>query len=115
MTVNPDLLFVITSNGLGDGEPDLGEKLMGSFLAVLLESGHAPAKMLFLNSGVFLTTQGSPHLELLHRFVAAGTEIGSCGTCLDYYGRRERLAVGTVGNMRDTVEAMVDFKIVRTV
>jgi hypothetical protein len=92
-----------------------GDQLMGSFLAVLLESGHAPAKMLFLNSDVFLTTQGSPHLELLRRFVEAGTEIRSCGTCLDYYGRRERLAVGTVGNMRDTVEAMVAFKIVRTV
>ncbi len=88
---------------------------MGSFLAVLLESGHAPAKVLFLNSGVFLTTQGSPHLELLGRFVATGTEIASCGTCLDYCGRREKLAVGIVGNMRDTVEATVSFKIVRTV
>jgi hypothetical protein len=88
---------------------------MASFLAVLLESGRAPTKMLFLNSGVFLTTRGSAHLELLGRFVACGTEIASCGTCLDYYGRREDLAVGTVGNMRDTVEAMLSFKIVRTI
>jgi hypothetical protein len=28
MTVNPDLLFVITSNGLGDGEPDLVEAMV---------------------------------------------------------------------------------------
>jgi hypothetical protein len=88
---------------------------MGSFLAVLRESERVPAKMLFLNSGVFLTTEGSPHLEILRRISEAGTEIASCGTCLDYYERKEKLPVGRVGNMSDTVESMLDFNVVRTV
>lgn len=114
MTPDPDLLFVITSHGLGDGEPDLGEKLMNSFLKVLGDSERLPAKMLFLNSGIFLTTEGSPHLEILMRFAETGVEIASCGTCLDYFGRREKLAVGAVGDMKDTVESMLSFKVVRT-
>lgn len=30
----------------------------------------------------------------------------TCGTCLDYYGLKEKLAVGTVTNMYSIVETM---------
>ncbi len=109
MTVDKDLLLILKSNGIGDGEPDLGEALMGSFLCMLLESGRLPARILCLNSGIFLATEGSPAKEQLDRFAENGTEVSSCGTCLDYYGRREKLIVGTVGNMRDTVQAMLTY------
>jgi len=114
MPLNHDFLLVIDSAGLGDGEPDLGEKLMKAFLNMLLESGELPAKIVFMNSGVFLTTEGSPVLELLARYAEAGTALLSCGTCLDYYGRKEKLRVGAPTNMRDTVQALLQFgKIVK--
>jgi len=109
MPLNKDLLLVIESAGLGDGEPDLGEKLMKAFLNVLLESGELPARIIFMNSGVFLSTEGSPVLETLNRYRDQGTEILSCGTCLDYYGRKERLRVGAPTNMRDTVQSLLTF------
>ena len=31
-------------------------------------------------------------------------EITTCGTCLDFYGLKDKLAVGTVSNMYDIVE-----------
>jgi len=37
---------------------------------------------------------------------AQGVEIVSCGTCLDFYGVKEKLAVGSVTNMYDIVERM---------
>ena len=114
MVIDRDLLLILTSNVIGDGEPDLGETLMGSFLSMLLESDRIPAKIICLNSGVFLTTEGSPVRDLLDRFSAAGAEVSSCGTCLDYYGRREQLVVGVAGNMRDTVQAMLTFERVVT-
>ncbi len=110
MAVNSDLLLVLESSGLGDGEPDLGEKLIKAFLKVLLESGDLPAKIICLNSGIFLTTAGSTVLDILKGFSKQGTEILSCGTCLDYYGRQERLEVGQVTNMKDTVIALLTFK-----
>ncbi len=110
MTPNKDLLLVIDSCGLGDGEPDLGEKLMKAFLSVLLESGDLPARILCMNSGVFLTTEGSPVLDIMKRYEEQGTDIISCGTCLDYYGRSDKLGVGRPTNMRETVHALLSFK-----
>ena len=83
---------------------------MLSALTQFLELGEIPARILCLSSGVFLTTnESSAALELLRRFEASGTEIFSCGTCLDYYGRKDQLQIGSVGNMADTVRAMLDF------
>jgi len=113
MSVDSKLLLIIKSNGIGEGEPDLGERLMGSFLKMLLEGERLPARMIFMNAGVFLTTEGSPHLETLARLEEAGTDIASCGTCLDYYGRREHLAVGRPGDMRETVRSMLEHDTVR--
>ena len=37
---------------------------------------------------------------------AQGVEILTCGTCLDYYGIKDKLAVGTVSNMYTIVEKL---------
>ena len=37
---------------------------------------------------------------------AQGVEIMTCGTCLNYYGLTDKLAVGSVTNMYDIVETM---------
>ena len=109
MALNRDLLLVVDSSGLGDGEPDLGARLMKAFLNVLLESGDLPARIICMNSGIFLATEGSPVLDTLKGYEEQGTEILSCGTCLDYYGRSDKLAVGEPTNMRATVEALLRF------
>ena len=114
MSVNKDLLLILKSSGLGDGEPDLGLKLMGSFLEMLLESNSIPAKIICINSGIFLATTGSPVESQMTRLVEAGSEILSCGTCLDYYNRKEMLLVGSATNMRDTIKAMMEYKKVLT-
>jgi peroxiredoxin family protein len=45
-------------------------------------------------------------LEELSQLAAEGVEIFSCGTCLDYYNLKDKLRVGQVTNMYDTVETM---------
>jgi selenium metabolism protein YedF len=110
MAVDSSLLLLIKSSMLGDGEPDLGEKLLRAFLAQLLESGSVPARIICMNSGIFLTTEGSSLHELLAQFEAQGSEILSCGTCLEYYKRADRLVVGKPTNMRDTVQALLNFQ-----
>lgn len=109
MGVNKDLLLMLTSSGLGEGEPDLGEKLLGAFLNVLFENGDIPARIICMNSGIFLTTEGSYAEETLRKFEQAGSEILSCGTCLDYYNRKDKLIIGQASNMKETVNAMLAF------
>ena len=65
-----------------------------------------PKTMLFYNGGATLTTEGSDSLEDLKSLEAQGVEIMTCGTCLDYYGLKDKLAVGTVTNMYSIVETM---------
>lgn len=107
MPIDTELTILVRSNHLADGEPDLGERLTRAFLAQLLERGQLPARLLLMGTGVFLSTEGSPVLEELRRLEAAGTRVSSCGTCLDYYQRREKLAVGSAGNMKETVAALL--------
>jgi len=107
MEVEKDLLLIIKSTGLGEGEPDMGEKLMGAFLGTLLESERIPDQIIFMNAGAFLTTEGSAHIGLLKEFEHNGARISTCGTCLDYYGRKDKLLAGSAGTMKETVAAML--------
>lgn len=86
-------VYLVTSSTLGQGSEELGKILMRSFIFSLKESEVLPAKMMFLNSGVFLTTEGSSVLDELKQLVEMGTEIFSCGTCLDYYQLKDKLQV----------------------
>jgi selenium metabolism protein YedF len=109
MAVNNSTLLLLKSSMLGEGEPDLGEKLLRAFLSQLLESGSIPARIICMNSGIFLTTEGSSMLDLMTQFSSQGSEILSCGTCLEYYKRKDRLVVGKPTNMRDSVRALLEF------
>jgi selenium metabolism protein YedF len=109
------LLLLITSSGVGEGEVDLGGKLMASFLKMIAEADRRPDRIVFINAGVFLTTADSPLQDTLTQIEKQGTEILSCGTCLDYYGRKEKLVIGSPTNMKDIVSDMIEFKKVITV
>jgi len=110
MKVSEDLLLVLKTSGIGDVEPDLGEKLMNSFLNALLETGSLPAKIICMGTGIFLTTEGSAVGEILDTFIRSGTEILSCGTCLEYYGKSDELIIGKSTNMNETVSAMLSYE-----
>ncbi len=97
--------FLILADGLGP-EPELSRVLMRSFLGTVAQTDPKPARILFLNRGVHLTTEGSPVLDVIREIAEAGVEILSCGTCLEYFGKRGALRVGQVANMYDTVETL---------
>lgn len=97
----------IRSPVLGDGDDTLGRILMKGFLKTLRSADPLPAKLLFINAGIHLTTTGSEELPTLHELADLGVEIISCGTCLDFYGKLDQLQVGIVGNMFDIVDSLV--------
>ena len=110
MPIDRDLLLVIKSSSLGEGPPDLGERLMENFLKMLMESGRLPARIICMNSGIFLTTAGSPVIALIKKYEENGTEILSCTTCLEYFKRTDKLLVGKPTTMKDSVAAMLAFR-----
>lgn len=99
-------VVVITRDTVGDGNRELGGVLMKSFLFTLQQSEPLPAALVFMNGGVLLTLDDSPVREHLTALAAAGVPLLVCGTCLDYYDVKERLAVGGISNMYSIVETM---------
>jgi len=114
MTIDKNLLVVFTGSEIGQGAADLGEKLTGLMLGRFAAENTRPAKMIFLNSAVFLTTEGTAHADVLRTLEEGGTEIVSCITCLTYHDRMEKVVVGTRGDMKGTVEDLLGFSKVVT-
>ncbi|MDF2568799.1 MAG: selenium metabolism protein YedF [Sporomusa sp.] len=105
-------VYLITQNTLGHGSDELGAVLMKSLMTTLLESKPQPAALLFINSAVKLTVQGSPVLEQLKTLAQRGVSLLSCGTCLDYYQLKAELAVGEITNMYTILETISSSKTV---
>ena len=99
-------VVVVSSDRMGIGNDELGKVLMKGFIFAVTQLDTLPKTMLFYNGGATLTTEGSDSLEDLKSLEAQGVEIMTCGTCLDYYGLKEKLAVGSVTNMYSIVETM---------
>jgi selenium metabolism protein YedF len=100
-------ILLVTSDRLGDGPEELGRLLMKNFIITLLESAELPDRMLFVNRGVLLATEGSELLEALDKLGNRGVEILSCGVCLDFFGKRGLLRAGLVTNMFSIVETLM--------
>ncbi len=103
---NREIAVLIKSNRFGVGENELGDALMKSFLYALSELESGISHLIFMNSGVYLTTEGSPVLDHLQALSGKGVRILSCGTCLDYYGLKDKLQVGEITNMYAAVEIL---------
>lgn len=97
-------IVVISSTQMGSGNEELGAALLKSFVYALSQLKTLPDSIIFYNSGVRNAIQGSPLLEDLRNLEQQGVTILSCGTCLNYYGLTEQLAVGSVTNMYDIAE-----------
>lgn len=99
-------VVVISSNQMGEGEEKLGKLLLKGFIYALTSQEKLPKTILFYNSGAFLTCEDSESIEDLKSLEAQGVEILTCGTCLDFYGLKEKLKVGGVTNMYVIAEKM---------
>lgn len=99
-------VVLVGKDKMGEGNDQLGEALIKGYFYTLTEMEPFPRAIMFLNSGIRLTIEDSAVLEHLRTLEMQGVEILSCGTCLDYYNVKDKLAVGGVTNMYTIVELM---------
>ena len=98
--------FWFLSETVGDGDEDLGRILMRNLIYSLARAEERPSRLMFMNGAVRLTCRDSASLDDLRMLAEAGAVIKSCGTCLDYLGLSDTLAVGEVGDMKGSVGAL---------
>jgi len=97
----------ITSDRIGHGDDELGRVLMKNFLYTLARNSAPPTAVMLMNGAVRLACQGSASLDDLTLLAEKGVPVKACGTCLDYLGLKDSLAVGEVGTMPDSVAALI--------
>lgn len=96
-----ETVVVIDSDKMGDGDEEFSKTLLKGFIYALSSQDIPPAKIIFYNTGVKMTTKGSESIEDLKVLTNAGAKIYSCGACLNNYGLTEKLLIGEVTNMYD--------------
>lgn len=101
-----NVVVVISSSQMGSGNGELGTALMKGFIYALGQQETLPKTILFYNGGASIPCEGSVSLEDLKSMEAQGVEILTCGTCLNFYGLTDKLAVGGVTNMYVIAEKM---------
>ncbi|UMZ74898.1 sulfurtransferase-like selenium metabolism protein YedF [Natranaerofaba carboxydovora] len=108
-------ILLITSDSFGRGDENLGRKLMESYFYTLTEGDSLPSNIIFINAGVKLVIGGSDVLDNLRQLEERGVKISACGTCLDYYELKDKVAVGEVGNMYKTRDLLAEANKVITI
>jgi selenium metabolism protein YedF len=101
------LVVLLASDTIGHPDDSLGQILIRAFLHTLKDVEPRPDTIICMNGGVRLAAEGSPALDDLRELVEGGTELFLCGTCLDYYGLKDKVGAGTVSNMYSIAEALM--------
>lgn len=104
MVQEQNTVGVISADHMGEGDNELGRTLLKGFIFALVTQEERPRTILFYNGGARLTCEGSDSLEDLRTLAEQGVELLTCGTCLNFYGLTDKLAVGGVTNMYEIVE-----------
>jgi selenium metabolism protein YedF len=85
---------------------ELGKVLTNGFLNAALALPHERMAVVLISNGVRLATEGSYALEVLKKGVERGTRVLLCGTCLDFFKIRNKVAVGTISNALEILECL---------
>lgn len=104
--VEENIVISFSKDFMGNGSEELGRKLVNGFIYTSTEYEKLPKTLVFFNSGVKLTTEGSECIDDLKKLEEKGVKIISCGTCLDFYGVKEKLLVGEISNMYNIYETV---------
>jgi selenium metabolism protein YedF len=99
-------VVVLNHHGMGSGSEDLGKILLQACVNTLKEVPPLPSAILCYNAGVFAAIEGAPTVPALAELEKQGVSLLVCGTCVDYYELKGKIAVGTISNMYDILRQL---------
>lgn len=101
-----EIVVLIGQNTMGSGSEELGKILIKGFIYSLSELPAPPSSVIFLNSGAYLTSSDANTVDDLKSLEQKGSEILTCGTCVNFYELQGKLAVGTITDMFGITERL---------
>ena len=100
------IMVLVSGVHMGHGDDGLGDMLMFNFIKTLKEIGPDLWRVVFVNSGVGFTAEGSEAVPILQALSDNGVQILACGACLAYFHLLDKVRVGEVTNMLEVVTGM---------
>ena len=97
---------IIKSDVMGLDPPELGAKMLGSYLRKLCVADPKPSSLVFYGTGVKLLAEGSCVLDALEILRDAGVDLVACGTCVGFFEIRDQLKLGRVSDMAELVSLL---------
>lgn len=101
-------VIAISSERMGTGDDELGTRLMISFFRTLVLLEPAPSSVVLYNAGVKLAMERSPVHEHIKELIEKGTGIYLCTTCINHFGIKDRLPVGSFSDMYQILNILKD-------
>ncbi len=101
-------VVAVTSEKMGSGDDELGAKLMVTFFRTLVMVEPPPTSVVFYNSGVKLAMDDLPLLDYIKELMAKGTSVYLCTTCINHFGIKARLPVGSFSDMYQILNLLND-------
>ena len=108
MSVSNEVLIVLNSSRLGQGNPRLGESLMTSFLESVLTGQARPVAILLYNSAVVLATDQSPVCPVLKKCADPGIDILVNQESLEFYSLDKSVCAGHPASMDEMTQRMMN-------
>lgn len=105
-----DVAVVICQSTLGGRDDELGEVLIKGFLSTLADRAVAPRTVALMNEAVKLTLPGHSASDSLKQLEDRGVNLLVCGTCTNHFGITDQVRAGTVSNMFEITEALLEAK-----
>jgi len=94
-----DYVVAVRSCQMGEGDEELGRLLIRGYFNALKGMDNLPTHILMYNGGINLALKDTDTAIALGELEDKGVTIIVCGTCVDYYKVKEKVAVGRISNM----------------
>jgi len=99
-------VVVLNKAQMGGGSEELGRKILATCLRKLPAAFPDLEALVLFNGGALLATNDSFVAQELTMLHDRGVEMLVCGTCVDFFGIRERLLFDPPSNMDAILAAM---------
>jgi len=96
MATLADKMLILKGERMGEGDSELGLKMMRGFLKMLSKQLIKPKAIFFLGDSVYLTTNNSQVLEFLQLLQEDGVELLLCKAAVEWYHLEEEIAIGKI-------------------
>lgn len=106
--VRNNYTLLVGSSRLGHGSDQLGSELMHKFFRALLHQQHIPLHIIFLNSGVTLTSSDSPISRHLVSLKELGCALHVDQTSVETHGVNMKACLATSINSVGLVQLLVE-------